>query len=289
MHTQVHGFPKVMGVLTHLDGYTDQKRLKKTKKKLKQRFWTEIYDGAKLFYLSGIQHGKYLKREVFNLARFISVVKMRPLTWRLAHPYVLCDRFEDITPRETVRAAPKCDREVTMYGYLRGTNLRPGARVHVAGVGDLTLAELDALDDPCPLPGKMKRGLNERERMLYAPMADVGGLLYDKDAVYIDIPDWKLQYTGDGGGEGTEGDAMVKRLQSASEPVDAKLERSHMRLFDRGAVMRADDAGGSGNGDDEEGSGSDGSGGGGSSGEEEGSSSEDGGEGSSDEDKVGGF
>ena len=32
---QVHGFPKVMGVLTHLDGFTDQKRLKKTKKKLK--------------------------------------------------------------------------------------------------------------------------------------------------------------------------------------------------------------------------------------------------------------
>lgn len=23
-------------------------------------------------------------------------------------------------------------------------------------------------------------------------MADVGGLLYDKDAVYIDIPDWKV-------------------------------------------------------------------------------------------------
>ena len=91
---QVHGFPKVMGVLTHLDGFTDQKRLKKTKKKLKvgpchrctssiaksllpkptseshcmhahasqTRFWTEIYDGAKLFYLSGIQHGAVCER-----------------------------------------------------------------------------------------------------------------------------------------------------------------------------------------------------------------------------------
>ena len=58
------------------------------------RFWTEIYDGAKLFYLSGIQHGKYLKREIFNLARFISVMKLRPLTWRLAHPFALIDRFE---------------------------------------------------------------------------------------------------------------------------------------------------------------------------------------------------
>ena len=54
--------------------------------------------------------------------------------------------------------------------------------------------ELDALTDPCPLPETVKkRGLNERERLLYAPMADVGGLLYDNDAVYIDIPDWKVR------------------------------------------------------------------------------------------------
>jgi len=45
---QVAGFPKVMGVLTHLDGFTDPKKLKKTKKALKQRFWTEVYDGAKV-------------------------------------------------------------------------------------------------------------------------------------------------------------------------------------------------------------------------------------------------
>ena len=50
------------------------------------------------------------------------------------------------------------------------------------------------LPDPCPLPGTAKkRSLNERERLLYAPMADVGGLLYDKDAVYIDVPDWKAR------------------------------------------------------------------------------------------------
>lgn len=55
---------------------------------------------------------------------------------------------------------------------------------------------MDGLIDPCPLPSMLKkRGLNEKERLLYAPMADVGGLLYDKDAVYIDIPDWKVTYT----------------------------------------------------------------------------------------------
>lgn len=127
---QVHGFPKVMGVLTHLDGFRDVKRLKKTKKALKHRFWAEIYQGAfcalpgpcsvsttscsllpclgmcrrslaglpatgaKLFYLSGMRNGKYLQREVLNLARFIAVQKFRPLTWRQAHPFLLADRFE---------------------------------------------------------------------------------------------------------------------------------------------------------------------------------------------------
>ncbi|CAI5463862.1 unnamed protein product, partial [Closterium sp. Yama58-4] len=57
---QVHGFPKVMGVLTHLDGFRDPRKLKKTKKTLKHRFWTEIYDGAKLFYLSGLIHGRWV-------------------------------------------------------------------------------------------------------------------------------------------------------------------------------------------------------------------------------------
>lgn len=55
---QNHGFPKLMGVLTHLDKFKDVKKLKKTKQRLKHRFWTEIYDGAKLFYLSGLIHGK---------------------------------------------------------------------------------------------------------------------------------------------------------------------------------------------------------------------------------------
>lgn len=48
--------------------------------------------GAKLFYLSGMRHGKYLKREILNLARFISVMKFRPLSWRMEHPFLVADR-----------------------------------------------------------------------------------------------------------------------------------------------------------------------------------------------------
>ena len=45
------------------------------------------------------------------------------------------------------------------------------------------------LPDPCELPDaqKKRRSLNERERLIYAPMSGVGGIVYDKDAVYLDL------------------------------------------------------------------------------------------------------
>lgn len=50
---QNHGFPNVMGILTHLDYFKENKMIRKTKKRMKKRFWKEVYDGAKLFYFSG--------------------------------------------------------------------------------------------------------------------------------------------------------------------------------------------------------------------------------------------
>lgn len=78
---QTHGFPKVMGVFTHLDEFKTPKNLRKTKKLLKHRFWTEIYDGAKMFYFSGIVNGKYLKHEIKQLTLFMSQVKVRESVW----------------------------------------------------------------------------------------------------------------------------------------------------------------------------------------------------------------
>lgn len=74
---------------------------------------------------------RYLKREVHNLARFISVMKFHASSWRSAHPYIVADRVEDVTPPERVQQNRKCDRNVTLFGYLRGCNLKKGAKVFV--------------------------------------------------------------------------------------------------------------------------------------------------------------
>lgn len=153
---QTHGFPKVMGVFTHLDQFRTMKNLRKTKKLLKHRFWTEIYDGAKMFYFSGCVNGKYLKHEVKQLTLLLSRVKYRPLVWRNTHPYVVVDRHEDITHPSKIEEDEKCERSVAFYGYVRGTNLKEGMKVHLIGVGDYGMAEVSALPDPCPVVDKEK-------------------------------------------------------------------------------------------------------------------------------------
>lgn len=253
---QAHGFPRILGVLTNLDHFRDNpEKMKAVKKKLKQRFWTEIYQGAKLFYLTGTLHGRYLPMETMNLSRFISVVKLRPLIWRNSHPYVIADRYEDLTPAETIRFDPKCDRSVCFYGYLRGIPLRPGSQqIHIPGAGDFKIDNVSSLPDPCPLPEtdkKYKRSISEKHRLIYAPMSDLAGIIYDKDAIYIDMPtDNRRQSNKDKGSEdeyneddeniSDEGELMLKSLKKKTETIDKNVQEMNISFFKGGKTISAD-------------------------------------------------
>ncbi len=244
------GMPgNVFGILTHLDLFRKPNTLRDAKKRLKQRFWSELYQGAKLFYLSGVINGRYPDREVHNLSRFISVMKNpRPLIWRNSHPYCLADRFLDITPPTNIEDDPKCDRAIALYGYLRGTNFpAEGARVHVPGVGDLGVSVIEALPDPCPTPfmdqliakssGKSgRRRLGEKQKLIFAPMSDVGGVLVDKDAVYIDIKTSNFDKDVEPEEERGLGEQMVVGLQSERRLLGEADEG--VRLFTGGGMLK---------------------------------------------------
>ncbi|KAK6016368.1 AARP2CN domain protein [Ostertagia ostertagi] len=160
---QVHGMPRVLGILNHLDCLKGIGKVNKVKKVMKHRFWTEIYQGAKLFYLTGMYHNEYKKNELHNLVRFISVIKFRPLIWRDAHPYVLCDRYEDVTDAEELRTNPAIDRTICLYGWVHGAHLKNHSAVHIPGVGDLRVKDVSSIPDPCPLPEQLKqRALNQQ-------------------------------------------------------------------------------------------------------------------------------
>ncbi|KAL3076687.1 hypothetical protein niasHS_013483 [Heterodera schachtii] len=224
---QVHGMPKVIGVLTHMDNVPKRSQLKSIKKQLKNRFWSELYQGAKLFYLTGMQKQRYLQHEIKNLGRFISVAKLRPILWRNSHPYVFCDRFEDITDPELIRSDPKVSRSVSLYGYVRGVHLKNNSAVHLPGVGDFRVRRITILSDPCPLPANRtaKRTLNEREQIVYAPMSGLGGLVYDKDAVYIDIGGSKSF------SKARNRDEFIEALEGIKEPLDSKMEKATLKLL----------------------------------------------------------
>ena len=185
-----------------------------------------MYQGAKLFYLSGMVHGDYQKTEIHNLGRFISVMKFRPLVWRTTHPYLLADRLEDVTDPEMLRLEPKTDRKISLYGYLRGTNMKGHQAVHLAGVGDFSVKSMTFLPDPCPLPeGIKKRTLVEKDKSIYAPMSGVGGIVYDKDAVYIDLGGSHAHHN-----KGDESD-FVQNMVNTETTINDKLQESEMRLF----------------------------------------------------------
>lgn len=257
---QHHGMPRVLGITTHLDLFKKPATMRAAKKRLKQRFWTEVYQGAKLFYLSGVINGRYPDREILNLSRFISVMKFRPLKWRNEHPYLLSDRIIDLTHPSKIEKDPKCDRKIALYGYLHGTPLpATNARVHLAGVGDYTVSNIEKLPDPCPTPyfeqkledyereqrklaeangepapaktHRRRKRLEDKQKIIYAPMSDVHGVLIDKDAVYVDVGQKSFKSEEDM--SNGIGEKLVSDLQNASDIVDSR-KSSGLKLFSDG-------------------------------------------------------
>ncbi|BFU20078.1 ribosome biogenesis protein bms1, putative [Entamoeba histolytica HM-1:IMSS-B] len=214
---QAQGFPKVIGCLTHLDKVKNNKLAKKAKKTLKKRFWRETYAGAKLFNLSGITHGSYPKTEIKIIARHLAVIKTRPIIWRSNHSYLVADRVEDLTEPQDIAEDPDVDRTVALYGYVRGTNMRPNAKVCIPGLGDYRIKEIEQQPDPCPFGDEAKR-LKARTQTVFAPMCDVGGMRYDKDAVYVTMPT-SLQNE-------REDQSTVQELVQSAGGITAQLNQS---------------------------------------------------------------
>lgn len=261
---QHHGMPRVLGVATHLDLFKSQSTLRTSKKRLKHRFWTEVYQGAKLFYLSGVLNGRYPDREILNLCRFISVMKFRPLKWRNEHPYLLADRVTDLTHPQQIAENPKTDRKVAIYGYLHGTPLAAqNAHIHIAGVGDYHAHAIEKLPDPCPTPyfeqkldeiererakaaaeageevaptrRRRRKRLEDKQKIIYAPMSDVGGVLVDRDAVYIDVGDKQSFVPGE---EKGEGEKFVTDLQEVQKTMQERFaEGPGLQLFSNSATI----------------------------------------------------
>ncbi|XP_026422361.1 ribosome biogenesis protein BMS1 homolog isoform X1 [Papaver somniferum] len=137
---------EVIGVLTYLDELKYAAR----KKWIMEDFRANIHEGANIFCLSFL-HGMYQKDEIDDLANFLSVMEFHTLSRRAAHPYFLVDHFEDVTSPADVDMDIKCKRDIILFCYIRGCDIKKGTKVHIAGVGDYPLADITLPADPIPL------------------------------------------------------------------------------------------------------------------------------------------
>jgi ribosome biogenesis protein BMS1 len=176
-----HGFPKVIGVITNLDQVE-----RSVGKAIKARFRKELNTQVKVYKLERLIRGKYEKKSIVALGRWLSQNKIRLLSFRQNRGFVLSDRAEEGPNRTTL-----------LFGYLRGDGLSTGQMVHLCGAGDFPIQSIRELDDPCPLFPKetSQRTLRNQERRLYAPMCEVGGLKIDDDAIYVDLPMHQTHFT----------------------------------------------------------------------------------------------
>lgn len=78
----------------------------------------------------------------------------------------------------------------------------------------------------------------ERERQIYAPFSGVGGIVYDKDAVYIELQGSHSHKKEDE--ETNEKKALFKSVVETTETVDEQMQESGFKLFSGGAVIYPD-------------------------------------------------
>eukprot|EP00835_Amoeboradix_gromovi_P000895 NODE_34_length_31639_cov_0.254375.p1 type:complete len:934 gc:universal NODE_34_length_31639_cov_0.254375:18924-16123(-) len=186
---QSHGMPKIISVITHLDHYKENKQQRTVKKVIKDRLWKELYGGLKVFFMSGIKYDNYMKRDLLNLTRFINTQKVRPIEYRQSHSYILVDRMEDLTSVQDIKNNPNANRSVALYGYTRGLPFNHH-HIHIIGANDYKVDDISTLPDPCPLQPEKKR-LQLLHKLIYAPQSDLNGIQYDKDSIYINMPQSK--------------------------------------------------------------------------------------------------
>ena len=210
---QIHGFPRLMGVATHLDHLKENKQKKKMKKELRKRFEIEVPPESKLFFVKGMKKGLYDFRDIHNLSRFISVIIPRQLDFKKQHSHLLIDRIE------------QSEGKALVFGYVRGADLIENEnqkQLLVSGLGMVEYTQIRRVHDPCPVGQKgQKRGLKKNEKILYAPQSNIGMAMFDETGDYVEIPDKHIVFTQKEGQdieiEEHEGVQMMRNLQKGLE------------------------------------------------------------------------
>ena len=227
-----HGYTSVIGVMTHMDNFKQNKSLSRLKKQIKKRFQKEATDKAKLFYLYGMQNDLYPKLQMHNLARYLRVVKPENLPFRQKYPYLICDKFityynnnnnsNSLADNKNLNSIEDL-YTVSFFGYIRGNHFNINSNVYIIGLEDYSIDSIKIIEDPCPyqtveVSGLVKRTLKQKEKVLFAPWSNVNNIEFDRKEGYISIPEKFIVFTKQLNEQKNilldKGVQMVRQLQS---------------------------------------------------------------------------
>ncbi|AFN83128.1 GTP-binding protein [Encephalitozoon romaleae SJ-2008] len=214
-----HGLSKILCIVTNVDSCKNQKHLKSIKK----RIWEEICPGIKFFYVGKVEDGRYGDSDLLKLCRSIGVMKYRPIEWKCMHPHIIVDRVD----------------ETFVYGYVRGGLMRKDMEVHIPGVGDSKIADIEVLMDPVPTHGESK--LSQRSKVLYSPMSGVNEgkkrEAEDKKGMRIEVEqDMEIRVFKGGKSIDEESDADVSSESSNREDSEEEKEEEEAEEEDESSL-----------------------------------------------------
>jgi len=215
-----HGYTNVLGVLTHMDHFPQNKSLSKLKRQIKKRFQKEATDKAKLFYIYGLLNNLYPKIQIHNLARYLRVIKPVEIPFRQNNPYLFCDKY-----LVQLNNSEEDESTVSFFGYIRGGHFNQNRMIYINGLGDYKVGLVKVVNDPCPyetvsVNGIIKRTLKQKENTLFAPWCKINNIEFDKKDGYITIPEKQITLTkriGETNEEITEGVKLIRELQKGGD------------------------------------------------------------------------
>ena len=241
-----HGFTQIVGVITHMDDFRQNKSLSKYKKQIKKRFIKDATDKSKLFYLFGIKNNLYIKLQLHTMARYLKVIKPNQPGFRINHPYLFCDRY-DINFSKIIKKENEEKNEedviVSLFGYVRGNHLNKNSLIYINGLGEFNIDFAEKIEDPCPIEmvsknGKVKRTLKKKDKNLYAPYSNINMLEYDRKSGYINIPEKLITFTKglkeNDNLANDEGVQMVRKLQDMYGNIEQNYddEKNQIELIE---------------------------------------------------------
>ncbi|MCO5591753.1 hypothetical protein L7F22_045745 [Adiantum nelumboides] len=135
---RAQGLPLVFGLIQDLVN-VPVKRRSDVKKSSSSLFEAEMPEGSKVFCADGAEHYE-------QVLRYLSSHRLSNPQWRSNRPYLMAQKLEFVPDMQTSEQGT-----LLVSGYVRGRGLTVNQLVHLTGLGDYQLKQVDILEDPCSL------------------------------------------------------------------------------------------------------------------------------------------